>query len=37
MEGGGLNRIPGAFAELLAERLGVQVETSAKEDSLSAR
>jgi hypothetical protein len=27
-EGGGLNRIPGAFAELLAEKLSLQVETS---------
>jgi hypothetical protein len=27
MEGGGLNRIPGAFAELLAKKLGLEVET----------
>lgn len=27
LEGGGLNRIPGAFAELLAEELGSEVET----------
>ena len=28
LEGGGHNRIPGAFAELLAEKLGLEVETS---------
>ena len=27
MEGAGFNRIPGAFAELLAEKLGLDVET----------